>query len=281
MADYDQLVKQLTQMFSGGLPQDVVERGTPHPMDTTSPYQMTDEERFGTISPQPEKESFTDMVLGSKYADTPLRTTTAVAEMAGVPEPLARTLGATTDLAGQLAEAGVAVGRGRGPSKQAPASRGKPRESMYFQRMGQRRPRGGAGKLNPRDFDLMVRLENLKGTPEGDALAQAIQEGLSGGKFQEGPLSSIDDILKMFPDVAVEVLEEGAGNLPINASAESGSGGSVEALNRTKSMGAQGRKFVRRGPGGQMIESTEDGGIGLRPGWQFGVMGPGGFERLD
>lgn len=66
----------------------------------------------------------------------------------------------------------------------------------------------------------------------------------------------------------------------VNASAESGSGGSVEALNRTKAMAAQGQRFVRRGPGGQIIPSNEDGGIGLRPGWSFGIMGSSGFEPL-
>jgi hypothetical protein len=271
MADYEQLVQQLAQMFSGGVPRNVVERGTPHPQDTTSPFQMTDEERFGTISPQPEKESFTDMVLGSKYADTPLRTTTAIAEMAGVPEPWARTLGATTDLAGQLAEAGVALGKSK---QQAPRGSRTFGEGM---RKGTR-PSRPLGKKNPLNFDLQASLETLKGTPEGDALARGIQKLL--GETDQ-PMSSLEDILKMYPDIAVEVMQEGADNLPVNASLESGSGGSVEALNRTRDMAAKGQKFVRMGPGGQTVPSTEDGAVGLKPGWSFGVMGPDGFQKLN
>jgi len=64
--------------------------------------------------------------------------------------------------------------------------------------------------------------------------------------------------------------------IDVNASAESGSGGSVEALNRTRAMAAQGKRYVRVNPGGQAIPTTEDGALRLPRGWKFGVQNADG-----
>lgn len=282
MAEYEDLEKLIAQFMSQGRTPEDVERGKIHPQDPRYQHGL----EGAQISPAQEKIPFADLMTGSLHGDVHPRVTTAIAEMAGLPEEYARTLGASTDLIEQLGEAGIAVGRGRGPSRQAPASRAKPepRGSMYYQRMQQRRPRGARG-LNPRDFDLQTRLETLRGTPEGEALAESLRQamGQEGGPLGEQPRgpATLDEILRMFPDVTVETIEEGAGNLPINASLESGAGGSVEALRRTQDMARQGRRFVRIGPGGQRVPSTEDGGINLPKGWKFGVEGPDGLQILD
>jgi hypothetical protein len=66
-------------------------------------------------------------------------------------------------------------------------SRGKPRESLYFQRGGQRQPRRGARGLDPLNFDLQLRLDTLKGTPEGEALESAIQSFLTPEGTRKAP----------------------------------------------------------------------------------------------
>ena len=63
-----------------------------------------------------------------------------------------------------------------------------------------------------------------------------------------------------------------------NASAESGSGASAEALSRTSSMATRGQKFMIRDRAGNFRPATEDGAMSLRPGESFGIMGPFGFD---
>jgi len=63
-----------------------------------------------------------------------------------------------------------------------------------------------------------------------------------------------------------------------NASAESGSGASAEALSRTSSMATRGQKFMIRDRAGNFRPATEDGAMSLRPGESFGIMGPYGFD---
>ena len=70
-------------------------------------------------------------------------------------------------------------------------------------------------------------------------------------------------------------------SLTNNASAESGSGASAEALSRTSGMASRGQKFVIRDRAGNFRPATEDGAMSLRPGESFGTMGPYGFDTLS
>jgi site-specific DNA-cytosine methylase len=79
-----------------------------------------------------------------------------------------------------------------------------------------------------------------------------------------------------------EVAPEAAPGLVNNASAESGSGASAEALSRTQAMKAKGQKFVVLDRGGNPRPSTEDGAVNLRKGETFGVLNEDGtFEVLN
>jgi hypothetical protein len=78
------------------------------------------------------------------------------------------------------------------------------------------------------------------------------------------------------PEAQTEQLRQ----LANNASLESGSGASVEALNRTAAMRKKGQQFVRLDPAGNPITTTEDGAVRLPKGWSFGILHKDGFFEL-
>jgi hypothetical protein len=113
----------------------------------------------------------------------------------------------------------------------------------------------------------------------GDPLAKGASAMLKGGGMKMSP--EMEAALAEASASTPEIAPVASRSLVNNASLQSGSGASAEALSRTASMASRGLKHVIRGRGGAYRPATEDGALLLRPGESFGILGPTGFQLLD
>jgi len=154
--------------------------------------------------------------------------------------------------------------------------------------MSERRPpRRLPGEFSLDDFNSIVRT-GLRGSKAAhDSALRRLPKPTSdpglptpggGGIASPDLIAALMEATKATPEVAAPTRRP---NLVNNASAESGSGASAEALSRTSGMATRGQKFMIRDRAGNFRPATEDGAMSLRPGESFGIMGPFGFDVHD
>jgi hypothetical protein len=272
-----ELVDILTKFMLGGRLPSQVEEGTIHPMDPTA-------DRTAYISEQPPPR---DLLGSAMERGNPLAWMEQVQEPEGTPPPsLVETLARKgPQIAEQVAiMAGAAKGVG--------GARGTPR-MQWEPKFGAEKPKPASESRKPRS-DKPINPNEIRPdiTDRAGNVIRPVESDIKSLDFVKTPaepspelVSALAEFNNLTPEQfdkvvnSVEVVEPSATNLPINASAESGSGGSVEAINRAARMGRTRYVIVDRA--GNVRPSTEDTPR-LSPNEAWGEMdAAGNFTPLE